>query len=396
MSRDPIRRRSRLIVRAAVCIATATACLSGIGAYAVASGPRPFTWTFSNVPAGWSSSSGVLSYDGSSLSRVVAPVRLPAGVPFTVQARVRVVGPGALSETLDGAGLFVRQKTDRPGTDVEAGTFVDTWDDTRQDGPQLYWNGYTVDDATMSPGAGWHTYLLEVRGARYTLSVDGKRMARFDIPSRRNPVLVGVFSRFERVQIRNLSVRETSGLPLAGSAPPPLALMTLQLRDFPADMYFEPLMEHYDTNAEEARLRGVSAASLTASGRILGLSQDFVPFDGSITSVFDTVAAYTSATAAQAAMASLVTTGEAAVSAHGATNVEAFSATSGDASSGFTFETPLGDGTVGRFAALYLTVGGYLAEVEIDANADAVSDSAIRTLTSQLAADVATRIQQHG
>jgi hypothetical protein len=369
----------------------------GSVAHAASTTPHlPFTWAFPRSHAGWHLSGGVLSYGGMSYGRLVAPIRLAPNQSFAVQAQVRILGAGRLTNVLDGAGIFARSHAKEPHSDVQAGSFVDAWGNTRQDGPQLLWNGITENDATMDPGKAWHTYRLELRGAQYTFSVDGTVMARYDIPSRRNPVQVGVFSSLERVQVRSFTVTAVSGTPITTSADPPLSRMSLRLSDLPASSYFQPLMVHIDTDAEVARLRGVSAASVVASGRLVGLSSEFQAFDGTIVTAFDSVAAYTTSTAAQAAMRALVASGEAGVRANGATALDEFSTPLGDADAGFTFVAPLDPGSSGRFTVLYAVHGVYLTEVQVDAYAAGLSEADARTLVSHLAGTVLARVAKYG
>ena len=253
------------------------------------------------VPAGVSVSGDVLSFDGSSNSMgIEAPFCMNVR-DFAVEAEIEGEGARGQSDDFQAYGVFARQSPH--GHD---GVFAfSTFGQVAQEAPSgLFFGPDNISGNDVQPGAGYHTYRLEVHGPVYTFSIDAKRVTQFTIRDFARGTCYGIAANNYAIKVRAFRV-----VRLARSTPkvsPLPALKTLNLTS--SDVGLPLLHGHYYTNEETARLRNTTVASIVASGRILSYSAVFQAQDSrqGLVYVASSVGAYTSGEAAHTAYGTAV------------------------------------------------------------------------------------------
>jgi hypothetical protein len=355
----------------------------------------PFVWVFPHLKSGghWTSSSGGLTFDGKTIASIPSPLKISRGTGFAVQAEIRILGPGPFNANLLGAGVFARTAPKDVHTTVEGGSFVSGASDSENDGPQLEWSDVTAGAGTaFDPKADWHTYRLEVSGEQYGLFIDGQKMVQHALPAYQNPVQVGVFSDYERINVRKFVVVPAAPPAIPSVPDPPLDRMVLQLSDLPTDVFFKPTMHHVYANEEVARTRGVSLAALESAGRLVSFGVDFLPLTLGLPDVFSSVAAYQSPQQAAADAQALTAHFKVVVVAQGGTDVVDFPGSAGQSSAGYMFHAHPG----GLTMVLFAQRGRYLSETIVLDDPLFFPENDAVALTTQLAMAVDTHIQDFG
>lgn len=317
----------------------------------------------------WSYRNHVLTYGGLASSTALARFKLKHVARFAVQATIRGLGLGPIHGTLAGYGLVVRQVPGDPHTSIEGGSFQSGYGSYQSEdtNPELYWNGDTIGGAAFAPGTAWHAYRLEVRDNEYTLLIDGKQMVTYRIDDYSFPTAVGVFSLYDRVQVKNFSVLSLGSAGTTSTPPLPLKRLNLGLADLPKDIYFQPQLSHYYTNDETARERGVSLQTIAATGRIAGYAVEYFPWDAALTDLYSSVAAFRTPAEAQADTLSRLKQLEQTYAS--SDNYQTLPAPAGDVGGGFRVSLSSGGFTVDVVALLF-SRGSYFVLIRTAFNAD--------------------------
>lgn len=259
-----------------------------------------YRWVFParGSSGAWTFAQSTASYGGASNATLLAPYTLKHVANFAVQAQIQGTGPGGPDANLIGFGLVTRQVAANPHTTVAGGSYFST--NSEDDNPELSWNGDTVGGASFSPGTSWHLYRLEVRGSDYQLFIDGKQVAAYTIGDYPYPAHVGIFSTYYRVRVRNFAVYRLDAPSSPAPTFPPTKPYNLTVGDLPTTTFYLPTVQHYYTDEETARERGVTLASLQATGRVASYGTDFFAHGKDLIDVYSSVTAFTSAAAARA------------------------------------------------------------------------------------------------
>lgn len=187
---------------------------AGNSSYASSWGRGLTGWSHSS--SGWTDSHGVVSYDGSSTSVLIAPYRV-RGPAYAVQASMRLMAwretgvseshgmgllvraHGAVDPTGDTAGLMGGLGKGFVGCDgVHSNALIATADTD--------FNAVAQDKRAFSAGHTWHTVRAEVRGNTIKLYIDGKLRTTASSKQFAGSRSVGLFSLSARIQVKNFSV----------------------------------------------------------------------------------------------------------------------------------------------------------------------------------------------
>lgn len=171
-------------------------------------------WTHSS--GGWTDSHGVVSYNGSSASVLIAPYHVH-GSTYAVQASMRLMAwretgiseshgmgvliraPGPVDPTGTTAGLMEGLGKGFVGCDgVHSNALIATADTDL--------NAVAQDSRAFSAGHTWHTVRAEVRGNSIKLFVDGRLRTKAATKQFAGNTSVGLFSLSARIEVKNFSV----------------------------------------------------------------------------------------------------------------------------------------------------------------------------------------------
>lgn len=347
-----------------------------------------YTWRMpaSGTKGGWTFKGGVASYDGSGAALLLVPYTLDVGANFAIQAKFRMGGPGGAQYLLSGYGLTVRGQ----GAPAEAGSFFSDYED-EDNGPNIYWNGATVGGNAFTPDKNWHTYLLTVSGGWYILSIDGKEMVTFPMTGPLLPSRVGLFSTLYKVSVRDVQILSVPTPTGQAEALPSTRPYNLTLADLPSDTYFDKLMQHYYTNEETARERGVPLSSLLSVGRVSSYGVDYFSWAWR-GRAYSSVSAFTSPTGALADAQQRYTI----LSKRYASNPN-FTVlprdTMGDHSFGISYDDTVGSYTLSR-ALFWVVQGSYSNYVTVSAIKDTAPPGGSGAEAMRLAQIVAAHLKQ--
>jgi hypothetical protein len=173
-------------------------------------------WTHSS--SGWKDSHGVVTYDGSGASVLIAPYHT-AGTSYAVQAKMRLMAwrETGISES-HGMGLLIRARGAVDPSGETAGLmgglgkgFVGC-DGVHSNAllatADTDFNAVAQDSRAFSAGHSWHTVRAEVRGNVIKLLIDGKLRTSTTTRQFAGASLVGLFSLSARMQVKNFSVKK--------------------------------------------------------------------------------------------------------------------------------------------------------------------------------------------
>jgi hypothetical protein len=392
---------SRIIVLVAALALLTAACLSSHTSTVAAAPVRAgadntplYRWKLpgKGQKGDWIFGKGTASYDGESNAVLFMPYRPNGRTDFAVQATMRGLGPGGPEANLAGFGVVVRQNPSDPHTSISAGSFFSS--NSEDNNPEIYWNGDTVGGEQLNPGTSWHLYRFEVQGSLYTLFIDGKQMVQYPIDDYPHATRIGIFSTYYKVEVKNVQVFGLSAPTQQPPAYPPTKPLVLRLADLPATTFYAPDLEHFYPNDEVARERGVTLASLEASGRLMSYGVDFEVYDLTVVDIYNSVTAFKTAAEAQADIPARLAVLHKQYSAQ--PNFHDLPANQvGDVSGGFTFDySSLGYSF--SLVTLLFARGQYETLVIFSTVAGKMSTDAAVAETLGLAKIVDTRIKQTG
>jgi hypothetical protein len=320
------------------------------------------------------------------------PYRPNGRTDFAVQATIRGLGPGGPEANLTGFGLVLRQKPADPHTSISAGSFFSI--SSEDNNPEIYWNGDTVGGGQLNPGTSWHVYRFEVQNNLYTLLIDGKQMVQYPIDDYPHASRVGIFSTYYKVQVKNVQVLGLSAASHPAPTYPPTKPLVLTLADLPPTTFYAPDVRHFYPNQETARERGVTVASLEASGRLTSYAIDFNVYDLSVADIYNGVTAFETARDAAADIPARLAVLHQQYSSQ--PNFHDLPANQiGDVSGGFTFDySSLGYSF--SIVTLVFARGQYESLVLFTTVAGKMSTDAAVAETMDLAKVVDVRIKQAG
>jgi hypothetical protein len=201
-------------VLAVVAVPLATHAASG-PAYASSWSRGLSGWAHSS--SGWTVSGGVVSYNGSSASVLIAPYRVHRST-YTVQASMRLMAwrETGLSES-HGMGILIRSRGPVDPTGDTAGIMAGLGKGfVGCDG--VHSNALVAsadtdltpvaqDSRAFSAGHNWHTVRVEVKGTAIKLIIDGKVRTTAKTAKFTGASAVGLFSLSAHMEIKNFSVR---------------------------------------------------------------------------------------------------------------------------------------------------------------------------------------------
>lgn len=330
-------------------------------ARAQASGPSAgrvlFQWKFParGHTGSWTFQKGTMAFDGESPGYAFPSIVLKGATNFAVEATMRSPGSGGSTANLTGFGVVVGHSPSNPHTSISGGSFFST--QSEDNNPQLYWNSDTVGGAAFTPGTAWHTYRLEVHENLYTLFIDGHQVVQYPIDDHPFPTRAGVFSLYDRVQVKTFKILGLTSNGSTSSPAPRLKRLNLTLPDLPTSDYFQPLLQHYTTNVEAAREQNTSVAALEAQGRITSYVVSWFPWGLDFFDLLSSVTLFRTSANAQASSVARLEAFKQVFS--GSTNFRLLPDEHiGDTNRGLRLDIVSGDQTLDVFALLF-TRGNY-------------------------------------
>jgi hypothetical protein len=223
--------------------------------------------------SGWTVTNGIPLYGNhTGAADLIAPYRVDGLQNFAVEASIARIGDRgkSLAYPERGYGVFVRG-TGKQGADVGGGFF---FGEANGNGfyPQsgLDWHGSVLRGADVALHDGFNTFRLEVHGDHYALFENGVLTVQATAKGFRGD-RVGVFTREYRIRVRSFLVFALPAQAASGGPAPALlgSLPALDLHAKEAPSGFRKSYGEYYTNAEVATGRGVTADSLSQTGRLL-------------------------------------------------------------------------------------------------------------------------------
>lgn len=133
------------------------------------------------------------------IHQLYAPIAIPKTLKnFSVQARMRAPSPIKKG----GFGVFVRDTGNQDNSGVFAGTF---YNGSELDNI-LFTYGKTYATTQVDPGTAWHTYVLAVKGTRFTLKFDGQAVCHGTIPKAGSGPYVGIWGEYKTMAVKSFKV----------------------------------------------------------------------------------------------------------------------------------------------------------------------------------------------
>jgi hypothetical protein len=201
---------------------------------------------------------GNLTFDGSSVSSIFAPVSVTKLHDFRLEVKMKLTGGTGKDGT--GFALTVRSNHSSPG--IAGGIFYSSAGGFGVNEPQLIWDDQSVGGKATTVSAGFNTFRIDVHGEDTTFLINGLEVVQFSIHTLNVGSSVGVLSEDLPVQIKSLTVTK---LKAANALPavPPLQTINLSSSEVPSTLSSSE--GHYITSDELAQLSGQPPA-----GFILG------------------------------------------------------------------------------------------------------------------------------